>query len=248
VSGVVLLDTTIGADGRVIDTRVIRSLPLLDRAAIDAVRQWEFAVPLVDGRPAAVVARVVLNFQLEFDSGGATTLDRPLPKEMPRDFAFAYERHCDTRGFLIDEARDMLEVSNGGPASRLGFTASEAQAVYRELLAIGLFDNRNGLATWSEPVRAGTILRDDGVEVTAAAPPVFVSIFTTDASRKYNRRFVLRVRGLGEWTRAWPAERIESRPPGYEKQIRAVSELIERTVNRKDVWRLVPRSLRSCPY
>jgi protein TonB len=42
VQGVVIIEATIGPNGRVADARVLRSIPLLDAAALDAVRQWEF--------------------------------------------------------------------------------------------------------------------------------------------------------------------------------------------------------------
>ena len=41
--GFVLIDITINPDGSVSNPRVVRSIPLLDQAAIDAVRQWVFA-------------------------------------------------------------------------------------------------------------------------------------------------------------------------------------------------------------
>src|SRR3989337_1810442 len=40
VQGVVIIEATIGPDGRVPDTKVLRSIPLLDAAAVDAVKQW----------------------------------------------------------------------------------------------------------------------------------------------------------------------------------------------------------------
>ena len=40
VQGVVIIEATIGADGRVKDAKVLRSIPLLDQAALDAVKQW----------------------------------------------------------------------------------------------------------------------------------------------------------------------------------------------------------------
>jgi periplasmic protein TonB len=43
VQGVVILEATVGRDGRVEAIEVLRSVPLLDRAAIDAVRQWVYA-------------------------------------------------------------------------------------------------------------------------------------------------------------------------------------------------------------
>jgi protein TonB len=65
VSGIVIVEVTIGADGRVADARVIRSIPLLDQAAIDAVRQWEFTPTLLNGAPTPIVMSTTVNFQLE---------------------------------------------------------------------------------------------------------------------------------------------------------------------------------------
>src|SRR5436309_6304767 len=40
VQGIVIIEATIDPAGKVFDARVVRSIPLLDKAAIDAVRQW----------------------------------------------------------------------------------------------------------------------------------------------------------------------------------------------------------------
>jgi len=64
VSGIVILEVTIGGDGRVVDARVIRSIPLLDQAALDAVRQWEFVPTLLNGVPAPIIMSVTVNFTL----------------------------------------------------------------------------------------------------------------------------------------------------------------------------------------
>jgi protein TonB len=42
IQGFVEVEATI-TDGKVTDARVIRSLPMLDEAALEAVRQWEFS-------------------------------------------------------------------------------------------------------------------------------------------------------------------------------------------------------------
>jgi TonB family protein len=60
--GVVVLDATIESDGKVSAARVIQSLPLLDAAAIDAVRQWEFTPTTVNGRAVPVIMTVAVNF------------------------------------------------------------------------------------------------------------------------------------------------------------------------------------------
>ncbi len=62
VSGVVTIEATIGADGKVIDAKVVRSVPLLDQAALDAVRQWEYTPTLLNGVPVPVVMTVTINF------------------------------------------------------------------------------------------------------------------------------------------------------------------------------------------
>ena len=63
VTGVVIIEATIGADGKVIDAKVLRSVPLLDQAALDAVRQWEYAPTLLNGVPVPVVMTVTINFK-----------------------------------------------------------------------------------------------------------------------------------------------------------------------------------------
>jgi TonB family protein len=65
VTGIVIIEATIGADGRVVDARVVRSIPLLDQAAVDAVRQWEFTPTLLNGVPTPIIMSVTVNFQLE---------------------------------------------------------------------------------------------------------------------------------------------------------------------------------------
>jgi protein TonB len=65
VAGVVIVEATIGADGKVIDAKVLRSVPLLDQAALDAVRQWEYAPTLLNGVPVPVVMTVTINFKRE---------------------------------------------------------------------------------------------------------------------------------------------------------------------------------------
>ena len=64
VQGTVLLQATIGLDGRVEDLQVLRSVPLLDQAAVTAVRQWRYTPTLLNGQPVAVVMTVTVGFRL----------------------------------------------------------------------------------------------------------------------------------------------------------------------------------------
>jgi TonB family protein len=62
VQGVVILEVHLAADGSVADARILRSIPLLDQAALDAVRHWRFAPTLLNGEPIDVLMTVTLNF------------------------------------------------------------------------------------------------------------------------------------------------------------------------------------------
>jgi TonB family protein len=62
VAGVVTIEATIGPDGKVTDARVVRSIPPLDQAALDAVRQWEYTPTLLNGVPVPVLVTVTINF------------------------------------------------------------------------------------------------------------------------------------------------------------------------------------------
>jgi TonB family protein len=62
VSGVVILETKIGADGGIEDARVLRSIPLLDEAALDAVKQWKFEPTLLNGKPVPVIMTTTISF------------------------------------------------------------------------------------------------------------------------------------------------------------------------------------------
>jgi protein TonB len=64
VEGTVILEAVIGVDGTVQDVRVLRSIPLLDASAIEAVHQWRFTPTLLNGEPVAVVMTVTVTFSL----------------------------------------------------------------------------------------------------------------------------------------------------------------------------------------
>ena len=64
IQGTVVVEASIGPDGRVRWTRVFRSIPMLDSAAVDAVRGMHFDPPLRKGRPVGVRKLVPVRFAL----------------------------------------------------------------------------------------------------------------------------------------------------------------------------------------
>ncbi len=65
VQGIVIIEATIGPSGAVQDAKVLRSIPLLDQAALDAVRQWQFTPTLLNGVPVPVIMTVTVQFTLQ---------------------------------------------------------------------------------------------------------------------------------------------------------------------------------------
>jgi TonB family protein len=64
IQGTVVLGIVIAGDGSVIDTEVLRSIPELDQAATDAVKQWQFEPTLLNGEPVEVEMSVTIQFTL----------------------------------------------------------------------------------------------------------------------------------------------------------------------------------------
>ena len=64
VSGIVIIEATVGVDGRITNARVLRSVPLLDQAALEAVRQWEYLPTTLNGVPVPVIMSVTVTFKL----------------------------------------------------------------------------------------------------------------------------------------------------------------------------------------
>ena len=75
VQGVVVIEATISPTGTVQDAKVLRSIPMLDAAALDAVRQWEFMPTIVNGVPTPVTVTLTVNFALGFTVSLATGPD-----------------------------------------------------------------------------------------------------------------------------------------------------------------------------
>jgi len=66
VRGVVILEAVLNTQGGAVQSvRVLRSIPLLDQAAVDAVQQWRYTPGLLNGRAVPVVMTVTVNFRLE---------------------------------------------------------------------------------------------------------------------------------------------------------------------------------------
>lgn len=64
VDGTVTVQALVGKDGRVKDTKVVKSIPMLDANAVAAVKQWVFKPALSNNKPVAVWVAVPVKFSL----------------------------------------------------------------------------------------------------------------------------------------------------------------------------------------
>jgi len=99
-AGTVILEVLINGDGKISELRVLRSVhPLLDEAAVEAVRQWEYAPTLVSGRPQPVVMTVTLGFSL---SGTRAGREQRLVEAVVRE-PDSIDRHIELATFYAEQ-------------------------------------------------------------------------------------------------------------------------------------------------
>lgn len=65
IQGVVILEITVGTDGKVKKVKVVRSMRLLDNAAVAAAKKWVYKPTIVNGKPTPVIFTTAVNFKLD---------------------------------------------------------------------------------------------------------------------------------------------------------------------------------------
>jgi TonB family protein len=65
VEGLVILEATTDKYGRVQSARVLRPVPLLNQAAVEAVKQWIYEPAVIDGEPRGMIFTVTVTFRLK---------------------------------------------------------------------------------------------------------------------------------------------------------------------------------------
>jgi protein TonB len=65
VQGIVIIEATIDPRGRVVNATVLRGVPMLDEAALEAVRKWVYTPTLLNGVPTPVIMTVTVRFHIK---------------------------------------------------------------------------------------------------------------------------------------------------------------------------------------
>lgn len=87
VEGTVMVQALIDASGRVVDTRIVKSIPMLDAAAMDCVRKWRFKPARSNGQPIAVWVGCPVRFSLA-DKPASGIAPAPAPPAPTPDAPF----------------------------------------------------------------------------------------------------------------------------------------------------------------
>jgi len=64
IDGMVILEATIDETGVVRDVKVLRSIPMLDQAAMDAVKRWRYTPTRLNGAAVPILLTVTVTFSL----------------------------------------------------------------------------------------------------------------------------------------------------------------------------------------
>ena len=64
VAGIVILECVIDREGDIAEVRVLKGHALLNRAAVDAVREWTYRPSLRNGVPVPVIMTVTVRFEM----------------------------------------------------------------------------------------------------------------------------------------------------------------------------------------
>lgn len=66
IQGVVILQAVIDTDGKVVNVKILKGLPMgLDQTAIDAVTQWRYKPAVLEGEPVPVYYNITISFHLQ---------------------------------------------------------------------------------------------------------------------------------------------------------------------------------------
>jgi outer membrane biosynthesis protein TonB len=68
MSGSVIVEVTIGADGRAVEVKPLRGPPELAEVASNAIRKWRFARSCLDGRPIPLIKAIALRYDVPSSS------------------------------------------------------------------------------------------------------------------------------------------------------------------------------------
>lgn len=169
ITGTVLVQALVGKDGKVVETRVVKSVALLDSAAVEAVRRYEFVPAVVNGEAVAVWIALPVRFSLDGYSAPVGALPPSDAITSTRSTCLGLHELFSRHGFELVSGRHQAPAGRGEPVCEMTFTVrgTDAGESVRGELA------RDG---WSEvlersadgPDGTSFVMRRDSVEIEVA--------------------------------------------------------------------------------
>jgi len=210
----VRLGVSINREGRVEQLRMLRSVPLLDQAAIDAIHQWRFEPPSWQSANVIVTVNFILNDPFRYPR--PATYRQPLSSWIPKNFAFVYKYECSRATVEIDSIARLVANTQGRPPTTrqfaFGFEGEQAADMYVLLVGAGFFDasRQTNRTTWREvaPIELGIEQIDDQFMMTVPADLPVIDVQNTRSQVRWvggdrpARSFLhaLKVRRDDRWT------------------------------------------------
>jgi TonB family protein len=173
VRDVVVLEIRIDSTGRVSDdVRVLKPVPLLDEAAISAVKQWRYEPTQLNGVAVPVILAVSVNFKEPVADRGRARLRITLPDG---GVSPEYETGLND-GIGVTLAKDGV--------GRFGFAASIDWSTTPSVVRVEIFDG-GGIT----PVRLGVVEvpAGTGVVKSTTSPSFGLEIVRLDRPRSLRR-------------------------------------------------------------
>lgn len=100
VAGMVILAVTTDEQGNVADVKVLKGHPLLDQAAVDAVRQWRYSPTYLNGEAVPVVATATVIFGASGSTGKAIIDEQGNVKDQ-QGIPLPLDRFIASKGTLV---------------------------------------------------------------------------------------------------------------------------------------------------
>jgi len=137
IQGTVVIKAVLGTDGHVSDTTILKSIPALDEAANEAVRNWVYEPFLLEGRPYRYVTTVTMVFSASTARRpGGLRLEPPTPirqagPDYPEEAIRSNIEGTVVLGITVDNGGSINEVEILGSAPGLDLVASDAVKGWR---------------------------------------------------------------------------------------------------------------------
>jgi Ca-activated chloride channel family protein len=125
VEAMIILEISVDEQGNVNAARVVRGHPLLDEAAVQAVKQWKYSPTLLNGAPVPVIATVTMIFE----NPGKPRLDLAVAEAIARFKAGQSPAPMEQRFIKDGKAQIKLTVSHDNAQSKAAIRALGFEAV-----------------------------------------------------------------------------------------------------------------------